>query len=57
MNNTPGANGAVLNRELDEATANLFDLDLRVEPGEQDLPSTCSGNCTNNGCTGVTTCA
>lgn len=56
MNDTRGADGAVILADFDEVTANLFNPDLRFEPDERDVPSSCSDNCTNDGCTGNTTC-
>jgi len=42
--------------ELDEILADVFSLDVRVEPSAENMPQTCSANCTNDGCTGPTTC-
>jgi hypothetical protein len=36
--------------DLDQATADLFDLDMRVGPAAGDLPSLCSADCTSDGC-------
>ncbi len=41
---------------LDEATADLFDLDVQAEPAEDLTGYGCSGNCTNNGCSRPSTC-
>ena len=44
--------------DLDQLTADLFDLDLRVEPRLSGAPGTSaqraddSADCTNDGCTG-----
>jgi hypothetical protein len=43
-------------QELDDAVADLFDLDVRVEPGAEELPDGCSADCTNDGCTAATKC-
>jgi hypothetical protein len=42
--------------ELDPVLADLFDLDVRVGPAEEDLANGCSADCTNDGCTADTKC-
>ncbi|MCD0449107.1 hypothetical protein LO762_07880 [Actinocorallia sp. API 0066] len=42
--------------DFDQATADLFRLDLRVGEPDEDLPNTCSADCTNDGCTSDTKC-
>jgi len=42
--------------ELDTIMADVFSLDVRVEPSAEKMPPTCSANCTNDGCSAATTC-
>lgn len=41
---------------LDAAIADLFDLDRRAEPAEDLSGYSCSGECTDNGCSRPSTC-
>ena len=47
---------AGVSSDFEQATADLFRLDLRIGPAEEDLPDTCSADCTNDGCTSDTKC-
>jgi hypothetical protein len=42
--------------EFDDAVADLFDLDVRLDEPDRDPPTTCSADCTNDGCTAATKC-
>lgn len=42
--------------ELDDAVADLFDLDVRMHDSAQDELGACSADCTNDGCTAATKC-
>jgi hypothetical protein len=56
MNDASDPAIAALLPELDEALADLFDLDVRVGPAAEDLQKACSADCTNDGCTSATKC-
>jgi hypothetical protein len=56
MNDTSDASPTAVSSELDEAMADLFDLDVRVGHAAEDPRQGCSVDCTDDGCTSATKC-